>query len=307
MARTINHTALATGACVLLAVASCARLPGGAVPSSDHEPGAQGLSFTIRTAGTSFGGRASRPSSIPTQLLGGVLRVDFPSAVDPSGTHRALPGFYVLVNTAAKTTTVVMPASKQYWETRFDSAGVPRAPSSTAISDIDVSAKALGSGGTVNGYATKRYRITTRYTETPSGTTGGEARKKVHVVEDVWVADVWKDVPDPMQAYLRVSPPSGMVGDLVERQAKARRKLFKGLPIRTMWQLTQTFDGGAQASRALTIDVLDLKRAELDRAAFRVPDGYIRFDLAARMNAVDLLLKGAKDARKESSTGRKTP
>jgi hypothetical protein len=197
-----------------------------------------------------------------------------------------------------------MPASQQYWETRFDSAALQRAESRSVISDIDVSGNSLGSGGTVNGYATKRYRITTRYTETPSGTTKREGRKKVHVVEDVWVADALTDLPDPMQAYLRVSPPSGTVGDLVEEQARARRKLFKGLPIRTMWQLTQTFDGGAKASRTLTIDVLDLKRGSLDPAAFRVPDGYTRFDLAARMNAVELLLK---EARKESAKGRRTP
>jgi hypothetical protein len=306
MARTIHHAGLAAGACVLLAVSSCARPSGTSMPTSRHERGSQGLTFTIRTVGTSFGGRASRASSIPTQLLGGVVRVDFASASDPANADRALPGFYVLVNTTAKTTTVVMPVSKQYWQTKFDTAALQRAQSGTVISDIDVSTGALGSGGTVNGYPTKRYRITTRYTETPSGTTKAEGRKKVHVVEEVWVADVWKDVPDPMQAYLRVSPPAGTVGDLVEKQGKARRKLFTGLPIRTMWQLTQSFGGGATASRTLTIDVLDLKRADLDPAAFQVPDGYIRFDLAARVNAVELLLKGAKDARKESS-GRKTP
>jgi hypothetical protein len=248
-------------------------------------------------AGTSFDGRSSSMDSIPTQLLDRVLRVDIPSMPEASGVHRAAPGAYLLVNFAAKTTTVVMPGSQQYWETRFNSAPVRRAQSTTVISDIDVSGAAVGSGGIVNGHVTTRYRITSRYTEID--TTGRGARKKVQLVEDVWVPDALNDVPDvpdPMQAYLRVFARSGAVGELVEKQAEARRKLFKGLPVRTTWLVTQTFGSGAQASRALTIDILDLKRTDLDVAAFRVPDDYRRFDLTAALkNAAELLRKAAKE------------
>ena len=136
----------------------------------------------------------------------------------------------------------------------------------------------------------------------------GDDRKRVHVVEDIRVADALEGVPDPMQAYQRLVASSGAVDELVEKQSNARRKLFKGLPVRTTWLHTQTFDGGWSASRTLTIDLLDLKRADLDPEAFRVPDGYGRIDLAARMKAVfDRMLTTGKEARKESATGRKTP
>jgi hypothetical protein len=303
MARTIPQAGLTAAACVLLTAASCGRVPSAAVQASNNRAGAPGLTFTIRMAATSFSGRPSRADSVPIQFLDGVARIDYRGGPDASG-QRAVPGFHVLVNSMTKTTTLVMPTSKQYWETRFDSAHAQRAQSSTVISDIDVSGQTIGSGGTVNGYTTTRYRITTRYTETPSGARRGEGRRKMHVVEDLWVSEALKDVPDPLQAYLRVFPPSGTHGELADKQAKTRLKLFKGLPVRTVWLLTQTFDDGTTASRSTSIDILDLKRADLDPAAFRVPNGYARFDLAARLNAIELLLQ---DARKASGKGRKTP
>jgi len=200
-----------------------------------------------------------------------------------------------------------MPTSRTYWETRFDSAARRRPQSRAVISDIDVSARSVGVGGTINGYATTRYRVTTRYTETPVGAARQERRKQVQIVEDVWVPDGLSDVPDPMQAYLRLFPGSATVGELVEAQARARRKLFTGLPIRTTWVYTQTSESGATASRSLAVDVLHLKRVQLDPAAFRVPDDYRRIDVAALVQAADLLLNGVRDASKESAQGRQTP
>ncbi len=306
MPRMIRHAALATGACILLlSAASCGWHPGATAAASRHRPVTRGLTFTIRMAGTSFSGRPST-DSISTQLLDGVVRVEFPSATDPIGAHGATRDFYLLVNTTAKTSTVVMPRIRQYWETRFDSSAARQTKSKSVISDIDVSGRAVGNGGTINGYPTTRYRIDTRYAETTSVPRKRDERKTVHLVEDVWVPDALTDVADPMEVYLRLFP--GTAGELVEKQVAVRRKLFKGLPIRTTWLLTQTFDGSVGASRTLTIDLVDLKRAELDAAAFRVPDGYSRIDLVARMNAgFDLLLKGGKNGTTESLKGRRTP
>jgi hypothetical protein len=299
MARTIRHAGLTAGACMLLAGAC-------ATPALRHQQVREGLTFTIRTGGTSFDGRPLDAGSIPTQILGRVLRFDFPSRPDPTGMHRATPEVYMLVDMTAKTTIVVMPAWKQYLETPFDSAVVQRTPSTT-VSDIDVSGTTVGKGEIVSGFATTRYRITSHYTETLGKTIKGEARKKVHVVDDVWVPDALKDVPDPVQVFVRVFQPSGMVSALVEKQADARRKLFTGLPIRTTWVYTQTFDGGSSASKTSTIDIVDLRRTELDPAAFRVPDGYRRLDLAALLKATELFSKSIMDARKGAAKGRKTP
>src|SRR3712207_4779450 len=104
MTPTISYAGLAAAACTLLAT-SCGRAP---VPGSPQpDPGAHGLAFTVRLAGTSSGNRPSRADSVSSQFLDGVLRVDFPSTSGPSGTHRPAPRVHLLVNTRTKTTTVV--------------------------------------------------------------------------------------------------------------------------------------------------------------------------------------------------------
>lgn len=46
----------------------------------------------------------------------------------------------------------------------------------TVVSDIKVSGSPLGSGGTVNGYSTNRYRINTRYREVRSSNSDNERK-----------------------------------------------------------------------------------------------------------------------------------
>ena len=309
MVRTVRHAAVA--ACTaLLASVSCNRPAHHHARSAEPSP----LAFTIRVAGSSFDGNAWPAESIPTKVQGAVLRVDFPSEPDPSGRHRPTREFYLLVNMIAKTTTLVMPDRKLYWETRFDTVATRRKQPTSVVGDIEVSGRLIASGETVNGYTTNRYRITTRYTETPLDTSAGYARKSVQVEEDVWVTSAFKDVVDPIRAYLRaLRPPSARddshvtIDAVVEKQASARRKLFTGMPIRTTWVYTHTFDGRWTASRTATIDLLDLKRADLDPAAFRVPDDYGRFDLTAALkNAAELLLQGGT-MKKEPPKDRKTP
>jgi hypothetical protein len=65
-----------------------------------------------------------------------------------------------------------MPESKQYMEIRLDDStatALTVAMSATAVvTDVKVSGDALGSGGTVGGLATRKYRLTTdfKYTST---------------------------------------------------------------------------------------------------------------------------------------------
>ncbi len=259
-------------------------------------------------SGTSFGGAPVKPDSVSARLLGGVVRIDLPTARDASGSHyRADRRFYVLVNTVGKTTTVVMPRSKLYLEMPFDSVTPRDARSRSIISNIDVSGSTLGNGGIVNSFPTKRYRVVTRYTETPTDPRKRDERKRVHLVEEIWVPDALGDVPDPIQAYVRANPPAESHEELWGKQAEARRKLYGGLPIRTTWLYTHTFDGGRSASRSSTIDVVDLERADLDPAAFRAPDGYGRFDFAAWLNFARQSLKGSPGVTPDSGKARRAP
>lgn len=300
----IRHNTLAAGVCLLVA-AACGGRAGRTAASARERPAASALTFTMRIAGTSFGGKALPGQSIPTQFRDGVLRLDFAGERDAGVSHRSSYAHYLLVNVRAKTTTVIMPERRLYWETKFDTAVGRRAESRSTVAGVDVSGRLVSGHESVNGYAAKRYRITTRYTETPLDDGQGYRRKNVSIDEDIWVADAFTDVVDPMLAYLRLvrasstrDDPGGTLDEVAEKQADARRRLFEGLPIKTAWAYAHTFDGRWTASRTLIIELLDVKHANLDPAAFRPPDGYRPFDVAAFMSAARRLWKGALDSAK---------
>jgi hypothetical protein len=302
MVRTVRYTLLAAGASVLLAAAVWPRSPG--------------LTFTIRTTSTADTeeGKASTPPSTRVQFLDGVLRFD---AEDSDAQRSQSPygkGFYWLVNTNERSMTAVMPARRQYLQVTFDSsAGIllQAMAASTVITDIEVSGTALGSGGVVNGYATKRYRITTSYAEAPSDESEGR-RRRLRSVEEFWVTDALKDVPDPMEAFTRAfggkgAIPSGAgigsVNELMQKRGDAQRKLFQGLPIKTVATTKETDADGQETEYTSTMEIIDLKRIDLDPAAFRVPEGYTKVDVArlVREAAAEAAKESVKEEAKESA------
>jgi hypothetical protein len=312
MVRTVRYTLLAAGASVLLAAAVWPRSPG--------------LTFTIRTTSSAdtAEGAASPPPSTRVQFLDGVVRFD---AEEQDAQRNQSPygkGFYWLVNTTERSMTAVMPARRQYLEVKFDStAGVilQAMAMSTVVTDIEVSGTALGSGGVVNGYPTKRYRITMSFAEAPSDESEGR-RRRVHSVEEFWVTDALKDVPDPMEAFTRAfggkgAIPSGAgvgsVNELMRKRGDAQRKLFQGLPIKTVATTKETDADGQVTEATATTEIIDLKRVDLDPAAFRVPEGYAKVDVkrlmrdaaaeAAKESAKESAKEGAKDAAKDAIKG----
>ena len=302
MVRTVRHTLFAAGMSVALTAAVWPRSPG--------------LTFTIRTTSTAdtADGRASVPPSTRVQFLDGVLRFDAEEADAPRSQSPFGRGFYWLVNSADRSMTAVMPARRQYLQVTFDSTAavvLQAMAASTVITDIEVSGTALGSAGVVNGYPTKRYRITMSYAEAPSDQSEGR-RRRVRSVEEFWVTGALKDVPDPMEAFTRAfggkgAIPSGAgigsVNELMQKRGDAQRKLFQGLPIKTVTTTKETNADGEVAEYTSTTEIIDLKRVDLDPAGFRVPEGYERVDVArlVRAAAAEAAKEGAKESAKEGA------
>ena len=265
-----HHTLLAAAAVVAL----------GAAAPAHYAPG---LSFTIRSSNSHEG---ESPSVTRVQALGGVLRFDgAPSKQSASGA-----GSYTLVNPAAKTVSIVMPDRRQYLEINFaDSTGqalgamASLMASTTMISDIQVSGSALGAGGSVNGYNTSRYRINTSYSEVASG---GETPRKVRLVEEFWVTNELKDIPDPMEAFTRafggqngMPQMGGTMGELLRKRGEAQRKLFSGMPMKSVAKSTIVEGDGTTTEETSTTEIVDLKRTDIDASVVRVPAGFTKTDL----------------------------
>jgi hypothetical protein len=244
---------------------------------------APGLSFTIRSSVTRDGVEQPAGNGTAMLVLNGALRLE---GEKKDGEKAS----YVIFDPRAKRLSMVMTESEQYMEFNFaDSttqalgAMASMMAATTIVSDIRVSGSALGGGGMVNGYNTNRYRITTSFAEVAGGS---EGQRKVNLVEDFWVANELKDVPDPMEAMTRafggangMPQVGGTMSDLMRKRGEAQRKLFSGLPLRSVVKSTSTERDGSVVEETTTTEVVDLKRVDLDPAAFRVPAGFTKFDM----------------------------
>ena len=266
----------------LLLVSAVATL--GAAPAAF----APGLSFTIRSSVARDGVVEPAGDGTAVQVLNGLLRLE---GEKKDGEQPS----YVIFDPRGKRLSMVMPESEQYMEFSFaDSTAqaistmASMMASTTVVSDIQVSGSALGAGGMVNGYNTRHYRITTSFAEVAGGT---EGQRKVKLVEDFWVTSDLKDVPDPMEAMTRAfGGASGMpqlggtMSDLMRKRGEAQRKLFTGLPLRSVVKSTSTERDGSVVEETTTTEIVDLKRVDLDPASFAVPAGFKKMDMSSFTN-----------------------
>jgi hypothetical protein len=89
----------------------------------------------------------------------------------------------------------------------------------------------------------------------------------------------------------------------MRKRGDAQRKLFTGLPLKSVTTSTMTDrDGSTQEETAVT-EIVDLKRAELDAAAFQVPAGYAKLDMKAFMNVGNQLRNAFGGAGRKSGAG----
>lgn len=269
---------------------------------------APGISFTIRSSTTRDGSASGSNEGTRVQALNGVLRFEGDARNGNSGGA----GSYVLVNPAAKSLSMVMPSSQQYIEINFADSTRQALGSmaslmaaTTLVSDIQVSGTSLGSGGVVNGYATNRYRINTSYAEVAGG---AEGKRSVRMVEEFWVTTQLKDIPDPMEAFTRafggqsgLPQMGGTMSELMQKRGDAQRRLFTGLPLKSVVTSTLTEADGSTRVETSTTEIVDLKRVELDASAFRVPAGYAKMDMKAFMNVGNQLRNALGRGRKSGS------
>jgi hypothetical protein len=278
---------------------------------------APGLSFTIRSYDNAEGKTDGTPSSsMSVQSIGSTMRFITPKDADASKRNAYGEDSYTILNGTERRALIIMPARKQFMEFKFesmDSLGVAfqAMGATTVATDVKVSGESLGSGGTVNGYPTKRYRITTDYTLPVEG--DPNYTRKVHSVEEFWATDALKDIPDPTEAvakfFGKASGPlagtTGSLNDLMRRRAETQRKLFTGMPIKSTYKNTEVMGDGTKHESASTTEIVDLKKTDLDPALFRIPEGYTRVDLHAMMTDIGGQFKNALRGAGKDKAGAK--
>lgn len=264
-------------------------------------PAAPGVSFTMRTTTRSGEGPESAPSVNRVRVQGSAMRFDAEGAAKQGTEGNFSPGAYTLLDGSGRRVVVVMPERQQFMEIRFDDtttqALMTAMTVTTAVTDVTVRGESMGAGGMVNGMPTRRYRLTSDY---KYGMTGSDVAGKsgsAHVVEDYWVAKELEGVTDPIEQVgralggrggLGASPFSSIGGtslsELLAKRTAEQRRLFKGMPARTVTTTTTVEPDEEKSVTVSTTEIADVSRADLDPALFRVPDGYAKFDMKQMMN-----------------------
>jgi uncharacterized protein DUF4412 len=259
-----------------------------------HAASAQGLTYEMKMT-MQRTGSADAADSPPVmagrgQYSGGNSRMDMDESMMPLGIMGR--GTYVIVRSGAHTELIVDPAKRQYFEINIDSMASFASNAQGALgglvkmttSDVTVDMQPLGPGETIQGYATKKYRLTSSATTTVS-VLGRTRRSANTTTSDIWVAPQLTGLFNPAPGA------GGQMGgnsEGAQKYAAAYAKLGKGVPIKTVSQSREAGDKASPATMTMTMtmELLNIKQGHIDPSVFEVPAGYTKIDVTPIMSAL---------------------
>jgi hypothetical protein len=146
-----------------------------------------------------------------------------------------------------------------------------------AMKDMTVDVTDLGSGGTIIGYATRKYHVRQKYsmTVTVFGQTITEA---VNTADTLWVTQDLGAAEGALKKF-QESFGSMMGGGMAKVADSLASKMPKGFPLRTVSVRTDD-KGKATVNRA---EITEIKKATFAAAEFEIPAGINLMDMGAMM------------------------
>ncbi|MDB4875333.1 MAG: hypothetical protein JWM41_1779 [Gemmatimonadetes bacterium] len=260
-----------------------AAMPSGSAAAQTRVPGWL-YTMNITADSGSQGHRGSM--AVRYQVTAQSLRTEYVQISGNSGEARGAEGLYTIMNDADSTMTTVMPSqrlasitnpSAMFGTIRPAMPSVKRHVATSGIEDV-------GDGGFILGHATHHYRVTT--TGAIEVTLDGQAcTRDVGGVSDTWIAP---DVDLDPAMKLTLGHFSAVLGSeaIAQSISDAATGLPKGLALRTISKHTEADAHGVPRTVTTTTEYVELSRAPIDVAVFRVPADYKVMDmrkLSARM------------------------
>jgi hypothetical protein len=148
------------------------------------------------------------------------------------------------------------------------------------LRNATVRTERLGAGETILGMSTERYRVTQDFT-TGVGALGFTKDIQQRVVTEYWVSKELPLAGNPVVALIANAKTAlaQQDPDYVRRVRRERLAFCTGMPLRmVVTSYSGGEDGMTKDESVQTIDVSDVKRAEINPASLRVPAGYAKQD-----------------------------
>lgn len=259
ISRSFRRPALALALCVAGAASIAAR------------PAAPGVTYRVRFVMTppDMPGMTMSPSVVVGRgtTLGSLTKLEIDSV---SG--QMLPmtiGDYMLSLDSGRVVTV-SPSSKTYSEDSPALGGLPPdLLASASFQNVNVTSEKLGPGEPMQGFPTEKYRITTSYVLSIMGTMINSSS-----TADMWVAQLPGTVTTMFDGAMPASMSQGPMKELVEKTIAARKIIGKGTSLKTV--TTSNITGPMSATTTTTVELVDVKTADVDPATFKVPEGFTK-------------------------------
>jgi uncharacterized protein DUF4412 len=248
-------------------------------------PDPRGISytFTMSSHAVDFQGRTRDQAPMQGHLRyeGDKARVDIVSS-DTHDTTMWQPGDFMLLDTTARTMTMVHAKSKTYTVIPLDAMqnmmGMAGAMAGgmmkTSFTDLHHELQKLGPE-TVNGIATQHYRQTMDM-KVMMQIMFMKTNSQSHTVSDYWLAPELKHVRNPLFEMFGSMGEAFMQGnkDLADTLKMLRQQVTDGMPVKVVSHGESTDDKGKKSVHDSQYEVTNFTRADIDEDVFEVPKGF---------------------------------
>jgi hypothetical protein len=176
------------------------------------------------------------------------------------------PGDYILSLDSGRT-VIVMPATKSYIDGFTMGGGMPpEIMAQASLSGVSVNVEKLGAGETIDGRATEKFRLTSQYTLSIMGNSIGMGSEA-----EILTAQLPTKISNAFGGGLPKAMATGPFSELYTKMLDAQKQM-PGTALRVNNVMTIT--GPMSMNMSQTMQILDVKNADIDEKQFQVPDGF---------------------------------
>lgn len=238
--------------------------------------------FVVRTSSTHTGDRETVMIRGRGTFAGGNARLEL-TETGPNKEAFGGKGSYFLIPEGGEKMYLVDPSQKSYleWDMESMMAGMAKMVNALGslvkmdISNVQIDAKDMGPGETVQGYPTRHMQMTQNYTVTAK-VLGKTSVSRTESTTDYYFAPALRSLRNP---FVRNGQAWANKFDVFQnpdykRQMAAAQAKIQGVPVKTVTRTVTTDEKGKQETSVTTTEMVNFKNGDVSASLFSIPTGY---------------------------------
>ena len=254
------------------------------------QPVADGMSyeFVMKSTSKATGNKETVTMRGRGTYAGDDARIELLEASSATGGTDAWggKGTYFIVKNGGKDMLLVNPAEKTYmkWDMMAMMAGLGKMMNAVgglvkmSVSDVKIDAQDMGAGPSVQGYATRHFRMVQNYTVNAS-VFGKTSKTRSETTTDYYIAPTLK-IANPFVMNAQTTEMMGQFDmfntpDYKNQMAAANAKMPKtGVPVRMETKMVSTDEKGKAETSTSVMEMTNFKAGNIPASTFEIPSDY---------------------------------